>query len=531
MKTIRNRTMKKRASIFALIASLGASLPVLPANAGPPNDANGASKRPFYIVGHNPNDTHSADFCLSNGANALEPDITFGYTSDLASQKLRVFHDNTLPTAGHEVVSLVDYCDHLNEKAKDTTLSPGLALVVFDVKCNWSDADSPAYGDEILDTIRNHLNKDGVKVNVILSVGTQSDGHLFDNIRTRLGPREGILIDSENDVNGVVGYFRGTQGYTANIAYADGTTASFPSGYYYMEHAAFRRSQYGLPKSIPYVFALALVDSMKEYITTGVDGIIPIWLDNSGPASVGYYYYPNLTDCVDLVKDRGDIRMATREDNPFQPKNEAYALYITTQDGSTYGTDANITFTLTGANGSSNITVDTYRDGRMESGNTNYVTIPSKDLGPLTTIKIKNDNSGSGPDWRVGSIQVTSARWLGPGNTPIFYNVTINDWINGDDTDHAFPLTQQNSAPYANAWADSRVPAHDLTADPTGEFTKPWQDFFSGYNLLRPNGTLRLGAGTYREFSRLDKPCRITKESAAPYPSSGNARLVYPSNP
>lgn len=144
---------------------------------------------------------------------------------------------------------------------------------------------------------------------------------------------------------------------------------------------------------------------MEEYITTGVDGIIP---DHDG----------DIATCVTVVNGRGDIRMATRADNPFRPKNEAYALYITTADEgvfTTAGTDAHLTFTLNGANGSSSLTVDANRAGRMEDNGINYVTIPSKDLGALTSITIKNDGAESGDDWHVNSIQVTSARWAWPG--------------------------------------------------------------------------------------------------------------------
>jgi len=72
--------MKSFLARTALLTFLAASLSFRQAYAAPPNDANGAAPRPFYIVGHNPNKIIDAVTALSYGANALEPDIT--YASD-----------------------------------------------------------------------------------------------------------------------------------------------------------------------------------------------------------------------------------------------------------------------------------------------------------------------------------------------------------------------------------------------------------------------------------------------------------------
>ena len=105
-----------------------------------------------------------------------------------------------------------------------------------------------------------------------------------------------------------------------------------------------------------------------------------------------------------------DVVPATRAYNPFRFPNEAYALRIRTGSD---GTDANITFTLQGTLGTSTITVDTSHVGRMESGDTNYVTIPSQDLGALQSITVSNDGTGNGPDWELLDIAVSSARYMG----------------------------------------------------------------------------------------------------------------------
>jgi hypothetical protein len=74
------------------------------------------------------------------------------------------------------------------------------------------------------------------------------------------------------------------------------------------------------------------------------------------------------------------------------------------------GTDAEVTFTLTGSEGSASVTVDAGA-GRMERNETNFVTFQSPDLGKLQAISVQRDNSGIGPDWHLDSIRVESSRY------------------------------------------------------------------------------------------------------------------------
>ena len=129
-----------------------------------------------------------------------------------------------------------------------------------------------------------------------------------------------------------------------------------------------------------------------------------------------------------------EIRRATREDNPFEPALQSYGLEVRTA-GATLaepfpGTDANITFKLIGCRGEATITVDTgnindvpYDSRRMRDANlintpspagTDWVTIPSKNLGRVTKVTVTNDGTGDAPDWHFIDIRVSSAGWLGP---------------------------------------------------------------------------------------------------------------------
>jgi DNA ligase D-like protein (predicted 3'-phosphoesterase) len=62
-------------------------------------------------------------------------------------------------------------------------------------------------------------------------------------------------------------------------------------------------------------------------------------------------------------------------------------------------------FTLNGCKGSAYVVVNTgsirfnYDTKRMKDGNTDYVTIPSTDLGKLASVTIYNDGTGIAPGW------------------------------------------------------------------------------------------------------------------------------------
>src|SRR5437762_8793640 len=123
--------------------------------------------------------------------------------------------------------------------------------------------------------------------------------------------------------------------------------------------------------------------------------------------------------CTTLFRS---IRMANPEDNPFTPALEAYGVNVRTMNVQGAGTDAKLTFTLNGCRGSAAVTVDTglihagYQSGRMERDQTDWVTIPSLNLGKLTSLTIFNDGSGLDPfpDWDLADVAVSSARWLAP---------------------------------------------------------------------------------------------------------------------
>jgi hypothetical protein len=309
---------------------------------------------------------------------------------------------------------LIDYLDGIHQLAQ---ANPQLSLVVFDCK---PEVTSPDHGFELLMAIRERLTFDN-DLNVILSIGNRDNnqGAFFDRIIDILGPREGLMIDAENDPGAVSNYFtsRGVvhQGYGNGISFAN-----FILGPYYrytLEAACGIRAQAGRPAFI-YVWTVNAHDELREYIRIGVDGAI-----TDDPS--------DLRDIAAEAEFSSLIRLAERTDNPFKPANFGYALHVHTADKWMAGTDANVTFTLTGSAGSASKTVNTELIKRMERNDWNWVTIPSDDLGALQTVTVQRDDQGNGPDWFLDRISVHSARF-GASGTAMFDR----------DIDDTTPFTQ-----------------------------------------------------------------------------------------
>jgi hypothetical protein len=351
--------------------------------------------RPFYVVGHNPNTLKDAIHAVNTGANGLEPDVQ---VYEDHPEQLCISHG----TGESSAPSLVTYLDGLHTIAHDHS---GLALVVFDCK---QEVTSPDHGFELLMAIRKHLTFDN-DLNVIISIGNRDDnqGSFFDRIVDLLGPREGLMIDAENDPGAVSNYFT-SRGVT-NQGYGNGISfMNFVLGPYYrytLEGACGDRAQAGRPKFI-YAWTVNVHDELREYIRIGVDGAIT---DD-----------PNdLRNIAAEAQFASLIRIADRSDNPFKPANFSYGLHIKTGDKWQAGTDANLTFTLHGSTGSCSKTINAELIKRMESDDWNWVTIPSEDIGALQSITVQRDNQGNAPDWYLDRIDVRSARF-GTAGTAVF---------------------------------------------------------------------------------------------------------------
>jgi len=455
------------------------------------NQLNGAPRRPFYVFAHNPNSLWQVEADVNAGANALEPDITLAFQNliqlcsptDFSLDNL-VMWDSSFNRDGRcSDTKLLDWLDGVHTIA---ATNPQLALVVFDVKPS---AALPAFGPLIVEAIRSHLNHDGVKLNVIISVGSFNNFGIFDQILAPgyLGDREGVQVDGEADSGAVVNTFF-SRSYYGNIGFGDGTALLSSDLVVAMDGAVGNRAAFGYPKAVTYVYTIESEDTMRTYIDAGVDGIIP----DGFPAVAGLEAL-HIQDLLALVDGRSDIRLAKREDDPFASPPEAYALYVRTMDETGAGTDANITFTLNGALGSSTIVVNTAPPNRMEDGDDNWVTIPSKNLGALYSITLSVGGGIDFPNWHLEDITVRSARWLGPN---VYTGAALHDTIQAGST-YTLQLPVDEYV-WGGFGADGAVtPTH-------------WQKFADAYKWVAPGGTIHLASGQYADKMTLTKPCTLT---------------------
>jgi hypothetical protein len=214
-----------------------------------------------------------------------------------------------------------------------------------------------------------------------------------------------------------------------------------------LQSAVAMRATSGAFNMIAYGFSITGVDSMKMLIDSGVDGLIPAdSLDVTSPFSIygfsaviggtaiGNKSFGDTRDALNLVKGGyGGTFMATTADDPFSTQGaqngkatgsrNGYSLEVKTSDVLGAGTDAHITFTLHGKNGDAAVTIDSNFPGEMERNDTNYVFIPSADLGDLTSITVSHDGSASifsTSEWNLDWVKVRSLAYIG-ANAGDFY--------------------------------------------------------------------------------------------------------------
>jgi hypothetical protein len=166
-----------------------------------------------------------------------------------------------------------------------------------------------------------------------------------------------------------------------------------------VERACWMRVIGNAPRFV-YAWTVNDEDDQKLYLRIGVNGII------SDPGGIAHF-----AGILRQPEFAQLYRLAKRSDNPFLPANAAYGLTVRTSDIDMAGTDAKVKFTLSGSNGSSSVVVDSKYNGRLERNSTNYVVLPSRDLGALRTLSVQRDNSGNAPDWHLQEIVVQGQRY------------------------------------------------------------------------------------------------------------------------
>src|SRR5260221_5798789 len=173
-------------------------------------------KRPFYMIGHNTNSISEISDGLQHGLNAFEIDIQKD-----ENDHLYVNHDPVSPTfliqRGAQVPPqlvpfLIELRKLFDEKGDDA------ALVIFDCKI-----DDPNLAARLLEDVRTYLTDDGTRFPVVFSVPfVEIAERFFPQIRGRLTPSEGLMVDQVSDPDKVARHFLNP--YVPNACYGDGIT-------------------------------------------------------------------------------------------------------------------------------------------------------------------------------------------------------------------------------------------------------------------------------------------------------------------
>lgn len=212
----------------------------------------------FYIIGHNPNTIASADEYLSNGANAIEPDINIISGTD----KLCVSHEE----GDSNTITLENYFFQLVQLKNFSNLT----LVYLDCKPSVIHR-----GLDILTTVRKYLDP---HVSVVLSVSSIDEAKvMFPSLVLELQANEFLLIDEENDPVAVSNFFHSIGSFRYGYGNGDSvplipTTIFFPHVEKSIVAACKLRDQGNL--GFVFTWTFNSKHNQKFFLNAGVDGMI-----------------------------------------------------------------------------------------------------------------------------------------------------------------------------------------------------------------------------------------------------------------
>ena len=341
-------------------------------------------KRPFYIIGHNPNTIDEAREFLENGANAIEPDIVYAEGRFYVCHHAQLSYDNT-PT-------VEDYLKEL--KALLITGQYDLALMIWDMK--ETDFDP----NQFMAIVKENFS--GMPFDGITMLMTHSDDHDFLNRYKGGYDNVGIGVD-ESDMPPSILEKIFKNGGQKNFTYADGiTTVVSKTGVFtnVREAQHCRDVGEGPGFRIIYTWVLSLGASMRKYLNASIDGIM---------VDVGSV--KRLKELVTTLPYNEVYQLAQNGYNPFTaPPLPKYILTVKTSDKYLAGTDAHFVFTLTGASGHSleSLPYNANVTGALERGGTSFVTLEGRDLGEIKSLTVEALTDGVAAGWLPEQITVQS---------------------------------------------------------------------------------------------------------------------------
>ncbi len=374
-------------------------------------------KRKFYIIAHNPNTLDEAEEFLKAGANALEPDVCFDASKP---ERFFVSHGTFGSNPFDAAHSLVTYLQGLKAMLTDASKGYNLALIAFDTKTPTFDINE--FVRVVTENFSGHPACDGVAI--LITVGSLSDiGFLNAYDQTRESVAVGI--DEENSAEEVAAGFAG--GGQRRFTYADGSIVPSLKPALFkaiMRGKALQTRGRGDGPSLVYSWVISREHPIRSYLHLHVDGMI---------VDVGVV--PHLLELLREEVYGRTYELAARGYNPFNaPPPPAYLLTIRTRDAQFAGTDAPVKFTLQGAAGVLESTLDADFRGVLERGGEDFLTLEGTDVGEVTSLTIAAQGKGLNPDWLPESVTLESP--LLPA--PLTFQYDPEDWLK-----FGRPLTKQ----------------------------------------------------------------------------------------
>jgi hypothetical protein len=363
-------------------------------------------KRKFYVIGHNPNTLEEAEEFLRAGANALEPDVCFDAARP---ERFYVSHGTIGANPFTPEHSLVNYLRGLRAMLADGANDYNLALIAFDIKTPTFDINELVR--LIFDDFSSHPRCEGVAI--LITVGSLSDvGFLnaYDQSRERVG----VGVDEEGSARDVEAAFRG--GGQRRFTYANGSVVTdVKFGLFKSIMAAKGLQARGGVFKLVYTWVLSRDSPIRSFLDLHIDGII---------VDVGVV--PHLSEILGGEHFSHAYELAPNGYNPFTaPPPPAYVLTIRTRDVHYAGTNAPVKFTLRGAAGALESTLDAdYRDV-LEHGDVDYLTLEGEDVGEIVSLTIAAQTSGLNSEWLPESITLDGE--LLPA--PLTFNYAPEEWL------------------------------------------------------------------------------------------------------
>jgi hypothetical protein len=390
--------------------------------------------RPFYVIGHNTGTIANIDEVLAAGANAVEPDIQYVERTD----KLHISNEDVLgPTVEEFFIEMGQRARNSGRRA----LRKYPFLIILDCKRSTV---RPRNGARLLRYARQGLA--GTPIHIIMSVASLDMTALFEDITDQLGPREALMVDQSHHAGAVCDYFhaRGVK----RACYGDNRFAR-P-----IDHGMALKVQGRL--GYVYTYTLSDVAHMRDFMRTGVDGII-----------VGDWQIAELRRILEEPEFKERLSLATQDDDPLYNPG-GYTISLKTLDRSIAGTDANVTITLHGDQSTLHARIAGDRLHRFEAGILDEVSIYG-DIGVPRSITLEHDGAGADSRWLP---DIAHVRRTGD---PTLYGAGLGAWVEvGRPTNRTLGSTRYalfvQTSDVSNAGTDANLVF--TVHGPAGEVTR-----------------------------------------------------------